>query len=86
MDVENVIRNVKDVLDVRVYPQKSTLVGNLVACDVVTVEGRDEEQVRSAIISDCHQHFGAYHVPRFVNFVDHIELSDAGKMIRRWSI
>ena len=86
LDVENVIRNVKDVLDVRVYPQKSTLVGNLVACDVVTVEERDEEQIKSAIISDCHQHFSAYHVPRFINFVDHIELSNAGKIIRRWSI
>jgi acyl-coenzyme A synthetase/AMP-(fatty) acid ligase len=86
LEVEKSIRNVEGVLDVRVYPQKSTLVGNLVACEVVAAPELDVEQMKNSILSHCHKQFGAYHVPRFINFVDHIELSEAGKMVRRWSI
>jgi acyl-coenzyme A synthetase/AMP-(fatty) acid ligase len=72
------------VADVRAFGRTSSLVGQMVACEFVVEAGFPPEAVRQEIIRECRERLAAHERPRFLEVVDKIPLSDAGKKIRRW--
>lgn len=81
--VENVIRQLDGVAEVRVYGQASSLAGQLVACQVVPRGDQDEDQLRQQIRAHCAAHLDRLQCPRIIEVVERLELSEAGKLLRR---
>ena len=82
-EVEEVLRALKQIADVRVYGQTSSLAGQIVACDVVLVQGADETVVRQTIHQVCAKSFQPHQQPRLIRFVEAIPLTEAGKTARQ---
>lgn len=80
--VEQVIRQVGGVRDVRVFGQASSIAGELVACQIVAQPEQAPDALRSAVLAHCRQHLERYQVPRMIEFVEHIELTASGKTRR----
>jgi hypothetical protein len=70
------------VRDVRVFARRSSLAGQLVACEFVAAPGFDPHEVQQAILSACRAQLDVHERPRFVQPVSAIPLSEAGKKIR----
>ncbi len=80
--VEQVVQVVPGVRDARVFAQRSSLVGEMVACEFVTEPGFDPECVKQAIQKTCLDRLNAHERPRLVRAAASITLSGAGKKIR----
>ena len=80
--VEEVVRTVAGVTDLRVFARNSSLVGQMVACEFVVAPGCDASAVRQEINEACRE-AGAHERPRFLEAVAEIRLSDAGKKLRK---
>lgn len=80
--VEQVLRELDEVADVRVFAQSSSITGQIVACDIVPAESRPRESVSQAVRERAMQQLDRYHRPRIINLVDEIRLSSAGKVQR----
>jgi acyl-CoA synthetase (AMP-forming)/AMP-acid ligase II len=85
LEVERYVRSVAGVADVRVYPRRSSVVGQLVACEIVVEEGFDPEVVRAAVSRSCAERLPSEQRPRFIEIVPQLALSEAGKAVRRAS-
>jgi acyl-CoA synthetase (AMP-forming)/AMP-acid ligase II len=82
-EVEPVLRAVPGVGEVRVYARRSSIAGQLVAAQIVPLAGADPEAVKAAAIQACVNRLLPHQRPRLVDIVDQIELSEAGKVVRR---
>ena len=82
LTVEDVIRGCPGVRDARVFGRRSSLVGELVAADVVAASGQGEAELRAALAAHCLERLSPAERPRIVRLVAAIGLSDAGKTIR----
>jgi acyl-CoA synthetase (AMP-forming)/AMP-acid ligase II len=82
-EVEGVVREVPGVADVIAYGEKSSIVGELVACDVVPRLGQEAESLRTSVDRHCAARLAPHQRPRFVHIVDTIPLSHSGKKKRR---
>ncbi len=78
--VEQLILTIPGVRDVRVFPRKSSLVGQMVACEFVVRDG--PAAVEREIGRVCREALSSHEVPRFVTAVSTIGLSVAGKKLR----
>jgi acyl-CoA synthetase (AMP-forming)/AMP-acid ligase II len=83
VEVERVLRTVSGVADARVYGKRSSIAGELVACQVVPAAGVDTTALREAIIAACLAELTPFQRPRLIDFVTEIALEDSGKMNRR---
>jgi acyl-CoA synthetase (AMP-forming)/AMP-acid ligase II len=81
--VEQVIERVPGVCDVRVFARRSSLVGEMVACEFVAEPGFAPEQVKQAVHQTCLKQLAAHERPRWLEPVSAIGLSSAGKKIRQ---
>jgi acyl-CoA synthetase (AMP-forming)/AMP-acid ligase II len=81
--VEGVIQQVPGVRDVRVFARRSSLVGEMVACEFIAEPGCDPAGVKQAVIKSCLERLAAHERPRWVEPVPTIALSSAGKKIRK---
>jgi acyl-CoA synthetase (AMP-forming)/AMP-acid ligase II len=81
--VEQVIQSVPGIRDVRVFGRRSSLVGEMVACEFVAEPGFDPEAVKQALQNACRERLDAHERPRLVQSVPVIALSSAGKKIRQ---
>ncbi|HTQ39539.1 MAG TPA: class I adenylate-forming enzyme family protein [Pirellulales bacterium] len=82
-EVEPVLRAVPGVADVRVYAAQSSLVGQLVAAQVVAARAEEADAVKDRVIETAARTLAPHQRPRLIDMVARIELSDAGKMVRR---
>ncbi len=82
LEVERTIRNVPGVRDVRVFGKASSIAGELVACEIVPEANQSPERLKEAVIRSCRSHLATYQQPRLIRFVDCIEVSAAGKILR----
>ena len=82
IEVETIIRAVPGVADVRVYGETSSLVGQLVKCELVVQEGFDPDSVQQAVRQKTLENLSSYQRPRFVSIVDEIPRTSAGKTRR----
>ncbi len=80
--VETVLREATGVGDVRVYGKSSSLVGQLVAADIVLVRGSDESAVRGEINRIARGRLAQHEVPRFLRVVESIAHNGALKVVR----
>ena len=80
--VEEVLRSVLAVRDVRVFGQSSSVTGQIVACDIAVHAGHDPEQAKKAVREATVEKLDRYHIPRIINIVEEIEVTSAGKVRR----
>ncbi len=83
VEVERVIRQVPGVSDVRVFGRRSSISGQLVACEIVAAPGHDIAQLKNDVRRACNAKLAGYQLPRAISFVDEIQLSAAQKVVRR---
>jgi acyl-CoA synthetase (AMP-forming)/AMP-acid ligase II len=81
--VEQVVRSTPGVADTRVYAKRSSLVGQLVACEIAVEPPHDPEQVRSSVQRRCLDELAAHERPRIIEIVSAITLSPAAKKLRQ---
>ncbi len=81
--VEQVLRTVPGVLDAKVYPKKSSLVGQLVAADVVSKKAMDQSQLRLQIVEHCRAVLESWQVPALIRFVPALSVNSTGKVERQ---
>ena len=82
LEVELVIAGVAGVSDVLVFAKRSSIAGELVACEVELEAGADPEATVHAIRAACVDGLAAYQRPFAVKVVHDIELTSAGKKRR----
>ena len=80
--VEMVLREATGVGDVRVYGKGSSLVGQLVAADIVLARGSDEHAVRGEINRIARGRLARHEVPRLLRVVESIAHNGAMKVVR----
>ena len=80
--VETVLREATGVGDVRVYGKGSSLVGQLVAADIVLARGSDEQAVRGEINRIARGRLAQHEVPRLLRVVESIAHNGAMKVVR----
>ena len=80
--VEMVLREAAGVGDVRVYGKGSSLVGQLVAVDIVLARGSDEQAVRGEINRITRGRLAQHEVPRLLRVVTSIAHNGAMKVVR----
>jgi acyl-CoA synthetase (AMP-forming)/AMP-acid ligase II len=80
--VEDVIRSVEGVSEVRVRPLKSSLLGQLVAAEVEASPEADQAALRTAIVQACRMRLARHAVPAQVMFTGHLERTPSGKVAR----
>jgi acyl-CoA synthetase (AMP-forming)/AMP-acid ligase II len=81
--VEQLVQEVEGVADARVFGKASSLVGQIVACEIVVEAGFSAESVKQEVMNAARQRLAPHERPRFVEVTGRIELSEAGKKIRR---
>ena len=82
IEVERVIRAVPGVSDVRVFGKRSSIAGELVACEIVPDAGHDRDALKESVVRTCRDHLSSPQQPRIVRLVERIDLSVAGKTLR----
>ena len=83
LEVERVIRELPEVLDVRVFGRSSSIAGQIVAGEVVVKPGTDEAKIRQSVIAHCAGRVSVFQRPRVIEIVSKISLTDAGKTSRK---
>ncbi len=82
IEVETLIRSIPGVADARVYGEASSMVGELVKCDVVVMEGFVADDVEKSIREKTLAELTNYQRPRFISIVKEIPRTAAGKISR----
>ena len=82
VEVERVLRAIPGVADVRVFGKASSIAGELVGCEIVPASGEYRERLKEEVIRVCRVTLASYQQPRLIKFVERIELSTAGKILR----
>jgi acyl-CoA synthetase (AMP-forming)/AMP-acid ligase II len=87
--VEELLRTVPGMADVRVYGMPSAITGELVAAEAVLTDplppGGTPESVRAAALAACRAGLEPHGVPRIFDFVKKIATNPSGKVPRRAS-
>lgn len=86
LEVERVIREVPGVSDVRVYGKNSSIVGQLIACEIVPSGGQDPGNLKESVHQACLSRLSSAQQPRLIHLVDRIELTAAGKTPRAMAL
>ena len=84
--VEEVIREVPGVTEVRVYGVPSSVTGELVAAEITLAPGAadgDGADAKTAVLAHCREVLEPHSVPRVLEIVERIATTAAGKTPRR---
>ncbi len=82
LQVETMIRGLPGILDVRVYGKKSSVIGQLVAADVVLAPGFSEETASMELRRAASRILQPYEIPQIVRVLPKIASNEALKVIR----
>jgi len=82
IEVEQVIRSVPGVCDVRVFGRRSSISGMLVACEIVSDQTQGHPELQESVRRTCQARLAAFQRPRLIEIVNRIELSVAQKTVR----
>jgi len=83
VQVENKLRQTRGIVDLRVFGRKSSLVGQVVALEVVASDDVDESEVREQLKGQINSSLQPYERPATVRFVREIVNNEAQKTIRK---
>ena len=79
VEVEETIRNLKGVIDVRVYAKKNSVLGNIVQCEVKRDDKKlDELTIRMHLQKKLQE----FKIPRVIKFVENLSTTRTGKIKR----
>ena len=81
-EIEACIREVKGVFDVRVYAKKSSMMGQIVAAEIISVFGVEPLTLRKSILTHCRRELENWQVPALLSFVSVLKETAAGKRDR----
>ena len=83
-EIEAVLHAAPGVAMARVYPQRSSMMGTLVAADVLASQRETDPAVmRRNLIAYCAKHLEEYKIPAVIRFVQDFEVQASGKLARR---
>ncbi|MEM5529401.1 class I adenylate-forming enzyme family protein [Gammaproteobacteria bacterium AS21] len=83
-EIESILRGFDLIADVRVYPKKNPMIGQLVAADIVLTESFDNhKEIKKQITGLCKEYLPLYKVPNIIRIVDSISLNFNGKVERK---
>lgn len=82
LQVESIIRGLPGILDVRVYGKKSSMIGHLVAADVVLAPGVSEETANTELRQAASRILQPHEIPQIVRVVPKIASNEALKVVR----
>ncbi|MDD4244378.1 MAG: fatty acid--CoA ligase family protein [Bacilli bacterium] len=78
-EVEETIRKIKGIQDVRVFAKSNSVLGNIICCEVVkTSDEIDEVSIRSFLQSKLQE----FKIPRIIKFTNQISTTRTGKIKR----
>lgn len=78
-EVEEVIKSIQGVREVKVYKKNSSVLGSIVVCDIIAYDKRlDEKTIRQRLQGKLQE----FKIPRIINFVNDLSLSRSGKIKR----
>lgn len=80
--VEQVLLQHPDVLQAKVYAKASSVLGQLVAADIVVAANRDHKALQLQLLQQCQQHLPRYQWPARFNFVSQLTTNASGKLNR----
>ena len=81
--IEAVIRELADVVDVKVMGRANPITGQIVQAMVVPVsESLDQQILKQQILENCQKSLEPYQVPGIIQFVDELQLTSSGKVCR----
>ncbi len=80
IEVEEVIDNYPGVTQAKVYGQVHSLLGEVVAADLI-LDNKSSFQEED-FLQYCHQRLSSFKVPHIINIVEHINMTDSGKIKR----
>ncbi len=83
VEVEAVLTSVPGVAAARVFAKKSSVAGQLVVAQIVVDRAYDAAAVKAAVVAAGVERLLAHQRPRMIEVVNEIELSDAGKVVRK---
>jgi acyl-coenzyme A synthetase/AMP-(fatty) acid ligase len=83
LKIENTLRSVEGVADLRAYPRRSSLAGQIVALEVVPVPGSNETDLRQSLLSAARAGLLPHEVPRLIEFVAALQPNVAFKLTRK---
>jgi acyl-coenzyme A synthetase/AMP-(fatty) acid ligase len=83
LKIENALRSVEGVADLRAYPRRSSLAGQIVALEVVPVPGSNETDLRQSLLSAARAGLLPHEVPRLIEFVAALQPNVAFKLTRK---
>ena len=79
VEVEEIIRNINNVKNARVFSKKNSVLGNLLICEVIkTSKDLDEKTIRLILQTKLQE----YKIPRIFKFVEEISTTRTGKVKR----
>jgi acyl-CoA synthetase (AMP-forming)/AMP-acid ligase II len=81
-DVEQCIRQVPGVQEVRVYSVPSSITGQLVGAEIQPAHNADLVALRSQVLGACRQRLARHQVPTSIKFRDRLPLNESGKVLR----
>jgi acyl-CoA synthetase (AMP-forming)/AMP-acid ligase II len=81
LEVERHVKEVPGVADASVFARRSSIAGQLVACEIVLAAGYTADAVRVAVARHC-ERLSSERRPRFIEFVPELAVSESGKTIR----
>lgn len=80
--LECYLRSLHGVTDARVFAKKSSMMGQLVAAEIVPAEGADLKVMRQYIIQSCKKDLESWEVPALISFASELKENAAGKRER----
>ncbi len=81
IEIESVILEIPEIEYVMVYSEASSILGQAVVCDVVSI--LDKKKAKKLVRRFCKDRLDAYKIPIKVNVVDNTNFGDRFKKIRR---
>ncbi|TQQ53784.1 AMP-binding enzyme [Vibrio cholerae] len=82
-EIERIILKHDAVSECHVFGKKNSMMGMLVACNIVLKEPcHDHSQLKKDILSFCYSQLEPFKVPALIKFVEQIEKNSVGKIMR----
>lgn len=83
MEVENIINENPNIVDVRVWPKKSSMTGNILMAEVIVHESINLNAELKNINRQLKSRIGHYSIPAHYKSVTEIKLTKSGKKDHR---
>ena len=78
-EVEEVIRSIEQVKDVRVFGKSNSILGNIICAEIVANSQMSEKEIRDFLKTKLQQ----FKIPRLIKFTDKLQFTRTGKTSRK---